>query len=238
MVKTQAVVLQAFRYGESSHIVRLFTRSHGVLSCLVKGQGRRSPLSTVLMQPLSLIDALVDVRPNRQFQFLRECTPDVLLQSVPADPAKNGVAFFLCEFLYRALCQSPVDEQLFDFVRRSVIVFDETDKGSANFHLVFLIKLTHALGLFPNLSDYRAGAFFDMAGSLFVDRRLDANTLDAQQTEAFVQLMRMDYANMHLFALSRAQRNDILEHILTYYRLHLPELGTLKSLDVLRQLYA
>ncbi len=238
MTKTQAVVLQAFRYGESSHVVRLLTRTHGVLSCLVKGTGRRSPLPAVLMQPLSLIDALVDVRPNRQFQFLRECTPDVLLQRVPSDPAKNGVAFFLCEFLYRALHQSPADERLFDFVRRSVIVFDESDKGSANFHLVFLIKLTHALGFFPNLSDYRMGAFFDMAGGLFVDARLDADTLDAQQTEAFVQLMRMDYANMHLFALSRAQRNDILEHILAYYRLHLPEFGTLKSLDVLRQLYA
>lgn len=238
MVKTQAIVLHTFRYGENGHVVRLLTRSYGVLACMVKGSGRRSPLPAVLMQPLSLIDALIDVRPNRQFQFLRECAPDVLLDNVPSDPAKNGVAFFLCEFLYRALRQSPVDEELFDFVRRSVVVFDGADKGAANFHLVFLIKLTRFLGFFPNLSDYRAGAFFDMGNSLFVDARMDADTLDAPQTEAFVQLMRMDYANMRLFALSRTQRNDILDHILAYYRLHLPELGELKSLDVLRQLYA
>lgn len=238
MVKTQAVVLHTFRYGESSHIVRLFTRSHGLLACMAKGSGRRSPLPAVLMQPFSLVDALIDVRPNRQFQFLRECAPDVSIGDVQADPAKNGVAFFLCEILCRVLQQSPPDAELFDFVRRSIIFFDGAEKGIANFHLAFLIELTHYLGFFPNLSDFRAGAFFDMANGLFVDRQTTPDTLDAQQTEAFVQLMRMNYANMQLFALSRAQRNDILEHILTYYRLHLPELGELKSLGVLRQLYA
>lgn len=50
--------------------------------------------------------------------------------------------------------------------------------------------------------------------------------------------MRMDYDNMQIFSLSRNQRNTILEHILTYYRLHLPEFGTVKSLDILQQLFA
>jgi DNA repair protein RecO (recombination protein O) len=42
---------------------------------------------------------------------------------------------------------------------------------------------------------------------------------------------------MHLFRLSRSERNRILELLLTYYRLHLPAFPELRSLSVLRELF-
>ncbi len=52
-------------------------------------------------------------------------------------------------------------------------------------------------------------------------------------------LMRMNYETMHLFAMSRAEpRNRCLTIINDYYRLHLPHFPLLKSLDVLRELFA
>ena len=49
--------------------------------------------------------------------------------------------------------------------------------------------------------------------------------------------MRMNYDTMHLFEMSRAERNRCVEIILSYYRLHLPGFPELKSLEVLRELY-
>lgn len=238
MQKTQAIVLQAFRYGESSHVVRIFTRSNGFVSCMVKGSGRRSTLPAVLMQPFSLVDVVMDVRPNRQFQYIRECNCDQPTDNITTDPIKNGVAFFLCEFLCHTLQPVMPDEQMFDFVRNSIVIFNAIKRGIGNFHLVFLIKLTYFFGFFPNLSDFCEGAMFDLSNSLFVHEKISENTLTADETLVFVQLMRMDYVNMHLFALTRTQRNDILQRIIDYYRLHLPDFGTLKSLDVLKQLYS
>ncbi len=40
VVSTPAIVLHAFRYGESSKIVRLVTPGHGVLSAIAKGAQR------------------------------------------------------------------------------------------------------------------------------------------------------------------------------------------------------
>ena len=51
-------------------------------------------------------------------------------------------------------------------------------------------------------------------------------------------LMRMNYETMHLFAMSRAERNRCLTIINDYYRLHLPDFPLLKSLDVLKELFA
>jgi DNA repair protein RecO (recombination protein O) len=50
-------------------------------------------------------------------------------------------------------------------------------------------------------------------------------------------LMRMDFATMHLFRLSRAERNRILELLLHYYRLHLPDFPELRSVQVLQELF-
>jgi len=51
-----------------------------------------------------------------------------------------------------------------------------------------------------------------------------------------VLLQRMNYGNMHLFGLSRSNRNTILDYLLEYYRLHVYDFPPLKSVDILRVL--
>ena len=50
-------------------------------------------------------------------------------------------------------------------------------------------------------------------------------------------MMRMDYATMHLFRLSRHDRNRLLEIALAYYRIHLPAFPELRSLRVLQEMW-
>ena len=54
---------------------------------------------------------------------------------------------------------------------------------------------------------------------------------------AIHQLIRMDYENMHLFRLSRVDRNRIANLILRYYRIHVPNMPDLNSLQVLSDLF-
>jgi DNA repair protein RecO (recombination protein O) len=58
-----------------------------------------------------------------------------------------------------------------------------------------------------------------------------------QEASRIHLLMRMDYATMHLFRLSRADRNRILEILILYYRLHIPQFPELRSLPVLHELF-
>ena len=50
--------------------------------------------------------------------------------------------------------------------------------------------------------------------------------------------MRMDFPTMHLYRLSRQERNRIIDVLLQYYRLHIPQFPELKSLAVLQELWA
>ena len=51
-------------------------------------------------------------------------------------------------------------------------------------------------------------------------------------------LMRMDFPTMHLFHLNHTDRNRIVDVLLHYYRLHIPQFPELKSLSVLQELWA
>jgi DNA repair protein RecO (recombination protein O) len=50
-------------------------------------------------------------------------------------------------------------------------------------------------------------------------------------------LMRMNYDTMHLFRMSRDDRNRIVDVLLTYYKMHVPNFPELRSLAVVKQLF-
>lgn len=51
-------------------------------------------------------------------------------------------------------------------------------------------------------------------------------------------LFRMNYPTMHLFRLSRRERQRILHVLNEYYRLHVPGFPELKSLEILQELFS
>ena len=82
------------------------------------------------------------------------------------------------------------------------------------------------------------GAFFDLREGSFCDAPpLHADFLHPEEAARIHDMMRMDYQNMHLFRMSRTDRNRCLDVMLTYYRLHLPCFPELKSLPVLKELF-
>ena len=62
--------------------------------------------------------------------------------------------------------------------------------------------------------------------------------LAPEEASKIALLMRLTYKTMHLCAMSRRERNRCTEVILEYYRLHVPGFPQMKSLEVLRQLFA
>lgn len=239
LVKTEAIVLHSFRYGETRVIVDLFTRERGRLSVIVTlsktAQGR---MKKQYFQPMNQLETTCDIRPRVQLQKLRDVRLLHPYTSIPFDPAKLGIALFNAEFLYHALRSEQQDQPLYDYISGSMQWLDAARQGYANHHLVFLMHLSRFLGFYPNLDGYEEGAAFDLrSGSFSSLIPLHRDFLRLEEAARIHLLMRMDYANMHLFRLSRQERNQILDVLMRYYRLHLPDFPELKSLGVLQELF-
>ena len=237
--KTEAIVLHAIKYGETRMIVDVFSRSQGRLSLIVGiPKSPRARVRKQLFQPLTLLEAEIDVRQKAQLQKLKDVRLAVPFVSIPFNPHKLAITLFVSEFLYHALHSEQHNEPLFDYICSSVEWLDGQTANFANFHLVFLMRLSRFLGFYPNLDDYNAGDYFDLRENTFCALPPKHHDFLKPEEAGKMQLMmRMDYATMRLYRLSHFDRDRLLEVAITYYRLHLPSFPELKSLAVLRELY-
>lgn len=239
LTKTQAIVLHSLKYGETRMIVDMFTRQFGRLSFIVSmPKTAKSRMKKQFFQPLSLLEIETDVRPKVQLQKLSDVRLSSPFTSIPFHPHKLSMALFMAEFLYYALRSEQRNELLYDYVESSIQWLDGQDDRFANFHLVFLMRLSRFLGFYPNLEHYQVGDYFDLRESEFLPAPpVHRDFLYPEEAEKVQLMMRMDYPTMHLFRMSHQERNRLLEVTLIYYRLHLPDFPEMKSIGVLQELY-
>jgi DNA repair protein RecO (recombination protein O) len=237
--KTAGIVLRTIKYNDTSNIVDVYTEQFGRATFIASvPKSRRSAVRTSLFQPLALVEIESDMRPSRSLCRIKGVRLTNPFGSIPFDGRKTSIAFFLAEFMLHALREEDKNEALFEYLTNSIVWLDSCEGSIANFHLTFLMHLSRFLGFYPNISEYHEGDFFDLLNSCYVKvRPTGGNFLQPEEATQINLLMRMNYNNMHLFSMSRAQRSRCIEVILTYYRIHLPEFPELKSLDVLRELF-
>ena len=240
LVKTKAIVLHSFKYGESRMIVDMFTEEAGRLSFITSiPKTSKGRIKKQYFQPMTLLEVECDVRQNVQLQKLKDAHLLTVYTSIPFSPEKLALSLFIAEFLYHALRSEQQDKLLFAYVCDSMQWLDTVEVGFANFHLTFLMRMSRFLGFYPNLDDYVDGCVFDLRTATFsLQVPTHRDFLDSHDSQLIHTLMRMDFPTMHLFQLSHHDRNRITEVLLHYYRLHIPQFPELKSLGVLQELWA
>ena len=240
LTKTQAIVLHTIKYGETRLIVDMFTRSHGRLSFIVSlPKSAKAKMKKQYFQPLTQLEIETDVRQKAQLQKLCDARLSTAYTTLPFDADKLSISLFVAEFLYYALRGEQQNAPLFDYIASSIGWLDAQPSQYANFHLVFLMRLSRFLGFYPNLEHYHAGDYFDLRESSFCGAApLHRDFLMPEEAGKLEVLMRMDYPTMHLYRMTHSERNRLLEVALAYYRLHLPDFPEVKSASVLRELYA
>ena len=239
LIKIKAIVLHCLAYNDTTNIVHLYTEDFGRMSYLAsKPRRKKSNLKNAFFQPLSLVEIEADHQGSHQIQRIKEIRSIYNFSGIPYDPGKNAISLFLAEVLYRSLRETEKNTILFNFLSQSIQFLDLCEKGLANLHLVFLVKLTRYLGFYPNVEEQQPHWYFDLQGGTFTPTRPLHNAwLTPEQASDFARLMRMNFDNMYAFQFERHQRVEILRQMLNYYRMHLTDFPNIKSLSVLQELY-
>ena len=243
LVKTEAIVLHSLKYGETRLIVDLYTREAGRLSCVVSiPKTQKARLKKQYFQPMTLLEVEVDLRQRLQLQKLKDARLLSAYASIPFSPEKLALSLFIAEFLYHALRSEQQDASLFAYLVDAMQWLDIAEKGYANFHLTFLMRMSRFLGFYPNLEVREiteTEMFFDLReGRFCTSAPVHRDFLQPDDARRIHALMRMDFPTMHLYRLNRQDRNRIVDVLLHYYRLHIPQFPELKSLAVLQELWA
>jgi len=238
--KTRGIVLHSLPYNDRYAITLIYTEEFGRVSYLTsQTKSRKTGVPRSLFHPLAILDLEVDHQNLRDIQRIKEARIHIPLVALVTDPLRYAPGIFLAELISRIIREEQTNRLLFDFILQSVKVLELTDASPANFHLVFMIRLSRFLGLYPNATDYQKGMFFDMQNGTFTrNQPAHIHFLPPDESAVFFNLLRMSYENMSVFRFSGRERQAIIHRILDYYRLHLSDFPEIKSLRVLHEVFS
>ncbi len=240
LYKTKGIVLNTFKYGDNSIISSIYTEQFGRLSFLVNGvHSKKSKTKINNFQQLFILDLEIYYKENRNLQKIKEIKADFILETIPFDIVKSSQAILLSEVLTKSLKEEEGNKGLYEFLYNSIRYLDIAEEGKSNFHLLFLLKLTKYLGLLPKNNYSMYFPIFDIVNSEFVQNSTELETqLNPQLSLLISKMLSLDYNNLQEIKLNKEKRNSLLEKILLYYKLHIPEFYEIKSLNVFKEVFS
>jgi DNA repair protein RecO (recombination protein O) len=236
--KTKGIVLHFIQYSETSIIVRIFTEEFGLQSYIVKGiRSKQSKTRLALFQPLNLLDLVVYHREIKAINHIREVKVAFPYHSIPVNINKRSILMYLEELLMKAIKEESPNKPLFDWLYHSLTWFDLSDKNLVNFHLIFTLQLTRLLGFYPKKSSGKDPVFFDLREGHFSKNVPNhPEFIAGVMTGKLASLLDTTLENPANIQLSNMERRELLEVLISYYRLHIPAFGEMKSVKVLKEI--
>lgn len=237
---TRGIVFHTIRYSETSAVVKIYTEEFGLMSFLVKGlYSRKSHLRAAMFGHLALLDLIVERRENKSLHYIREVGLNRSVPDFHDSISRNAIVLYINELLYKCIREEECNKPLFRFIITALQYLGNKELPVQAFHLLFMLKLTGFLGFSPRLAKTDAGSFFDMEEGLFLDSEpLHRYYISGRPAAALEQLQFLDYGDLKEFRISLEVRDELLDRLLDYYRLHIPDMGEMKSVKVLQELLA
>lgn len=225
LVKTQGIVLGYIKYKETSIIARIFTKELGYQSYIINGvRSNKGKYKIALFQCLTLLDLVVYHKDNKDLHRISEVKCNTPFHSIPFTFNKTSIALILAELISKSIPVHP-DEDLFDFLHYSIATFDELESNQENFLLIFLYKLSRFLGFYPS-------SFENML--LQIQEKEKVSTLIHNEPFLFEKITDIEYQTK--IDANFLERRNLLNLFLAYYRVHIENLGELKTLPILKEI--
>ena len=239
--KTQAIVLATVPVSDRVQFVHLYTEKFGRMTCRIPQatRGRRASQLRTLTTPMTLLDLVLKGRAGRDVRDIGEAqvisSPYMLTMS---HPDKAAQCLYMAELLAHTVREEEANRRLWDFVVGSLDVLERCEAGWANFHLVFTCGLIGQLGFSVDTGRYEPGCRFDLTEGVFTTATIaHPYYLNEESARWFCRLFDTRFDTMDQLVPNRAGRAYLLDTLLTFLGLHIPEMGRLKSVDVLKSLF-
>lgn len=237
LIATKALVISSLKYAEADLIVKCFTENHGLKSYLLRNilKSKKGKLRASMFQPLTQLEIVANHRDKNTLESIREAKIIHPYQTVQTDIHKASMVFFLAEVLRNSIQEEEENSGLYHFLETSFNWLD-TATEFANFHLLFMVKLTRFLGFYPH-NPHENHPCFNLLEGVFQQEETNKYCIGSMPSNLLKTMLDLDFENSSTLKLNQAKRVNFLEILLLYYELHLQGFRKPKSLEVLNQVF-
>ncbi len=229
LITAEAIALRAIAHGDRSAVLKAWTRHAGARSYMVRVGPKATPAA---LQPLARIEVVADERADRDLFTARELRVRKPFLRIPFDPVRGAIALFAQELLLRVLRAESADEELHAAAEAAIESIDSDADVRFIPHRI-LLRLAVPLGFSPE-PPQPGEDHFDLEEGRFTSTTARHGHLLAPPLSVALA----DLLNGRAATLPTAQRRELLDHLLLYYRLHLDGMGEMRSPGVLHTVLA
>lgn len=240
--KTKGIVIRSVKYGETSLVVTVYTELFGMQSYMVNSirmVSKKGSSKAGFFQPASILDLVVYHNEFKNLQRIKEFKWAYLYQHVLSDVRKNAVALFMVELLNKCLKEPEHNNELFYFIEDALLHLDKaSDTVTANFPLFFALHLAVFFGFRISEEFSEEQFYLDLEEGVFVAAQpAHLNYLQDKAAEITNHILKAMHPNeLEDLKLNQEFRRSLLQAYETYYALHIPDFGVMKTLPVLREM--
>lgn len=234
VVKTKGIVIKSIKYGDNSAIVNIFTRQFGLMGFMVRGvYGKKASIKTSHLMPLNLLDLVFENHAKKNLQSIKEIHVIDSFYSMDFTLAKQAMFAIHNELLQQLLKENQQNELLFDYLENDLLPHLKEEPHF--WQLPYdMLSILHHYGCLPNSDTYKEGHYLDIKNGVFTSNNMNPrieNNLEV--SKIIVELI--NKGMMHLVKSSQL-RNQTIDCLMEYFRLHVNEHFQLKSREVYYQM--
>ncbi|OZC03685.1 DNA repair protein RecO [Rubricoccus marinus] len=228
IVRTDAVVLRSFDYGETSRIVTLLTRQNGIVGAMAKGARRPTSTFGSTLQPGSYVQAVYYYKPERGLQTLREVSHLQRFPRLTTDLERVTLALRALELTRALLDEGDVQPLALEALARTLTFLDAAEDRLGNALLWFQLHFANLLGFSPDLHRAELDALPDEGGVLLLETGAVRDAADGPRQiaasraalRAFAVFARVDLQTAGRMTLDADVRSEVETLVDAYLAVH------------------
>jgi len=235
--KSEGIVFRSVKYGDSSLILEILTREKGLRSFIVSGvKGSKGRSKAAIYQHLNILHLLAYDK-QEKLARIKEVNINHVYHSLTFDVIKSSLGLFILEVCRNAIKEYEANEEVYDFIKGKLVDLDqeENKENLGLFHIRFMLEFSKLIGFLPNNNFDDRNRYFDMLNGVFITDPLQKYASSFPVSKAISELLATHSESNTKY--SKPLRNEILDDLVIYYRLHMDIFGELKSLSVLRSIF-
>lgn len=231
LTKTTGIVIKTIKYGDSSAITKILTEEYGLLSYhvpgLYKNKGRIKPSH---LQVLNGIEFSFNYSTTKNLQTIKDLSCRFHFSS--AQFVRQAYYNVIAELIVQSVRENEQNHSLFNYLFQQLVPSLNEQAGFWQLPTDMLHILYHC-GCAPNTEAYKEGSLLDLQDGIFTGdlRHLNYSASDEVSTIIFNLLVH----GPENLKQDTVLRNQTIEALILYYKLHINEHFDLKSREVLWQ---
>ncbi|TYB78871.1 DNA repair protein RecO [Bizionia myxarmorum] len=232
----KAIVLSKIKFRDNDLIISCYTQHRGLSSYLIRGAFKsRRPGTIAYYQLLSQLEIVETYKPNQSLHYIKEVKSSFVYKTLHTNVIKSSIVLFLAEVLANVLKEEEQNILLFDYLETALQWLD-SETSYANFHLLFLLKLTKHLGFYPDMTQTEVGVF-NLQSGYFEANSKHIYAVSLGNNLILKQLLDINFDALNRVKLNADQRQAFLNMLMQYFELHLGYFKKPKSLQIFNEVF-